>query len=298
MAAPTRESLFDAEFRQRLERLAIATRRVRPGARRGERRSPRRGASLEFADYRAYSPGDDLRRVDWNVYARLERVLVKLYQAEEDLTVHVLLDTSASMDWGEPHKLTHGRRTAAALAYLALVGLDRALVTTISAERVAQTPLLRGRASLTRVLDFLAEGAAGGATDLNRSLADYAARGRAPGPLFLVSDLLSPSGCDDGLLALAGARYEVAVIHLLAPDEVDPSLTGNLRLIDRETGQAREVSIDDRLLEAYRTHLADWRERLQADCSRRGISYLPVVTDQPFDDLVLGSLRRAGLVRR
>jgi uncharacterized protein (DUF58 family) len=298
VTAPSRAALFDDEFRQRLERLTIATRRVRSGQRRGERRSPRRGASLEFADYRAYSPGDDLRRVDWNIYARLERVLVKLYQAEEDLTVHVLVDTSASMDWGEPHKLTYARRTAAALGYLALAGFDRALVTTIGAGRTAQTPPLRGRASLGRLLDFLAEGEATGVTDLNRSLSDYAARGRAPGPLFLLSDLLSPGGCDDGLLVLAAARYEVAVVHLLSPDEVSPPLTGNLRLVDRETGQARDVSIDDRLLDLYRTHLADWRERLHAECAQRGISYLPVVTDQPFDDLVLGTLRRAGLVRR
>jgi uncharacterized protein (DUF58 family) len=294
----TPDDAFDEDFLRRLERLSVVARRSRPGHLRGERRSPRRGASLEFADFRAYTPGDDLRQVDWNIYARLERVLVKLYQAEEELTVHVLLDTSASMDWGTPHKLTHARRTAAALGYLAVAGLDRTLITTISAGATRQSPLLRGKQSLSRLLDFLAEGTAGGQTDLNGSLAAFAARGRAPGPLFLLSDLLSPGGCDAGLLALAAARYEVAVIHLLAPDEVDPPLAGNLRLIDHETGQAREVSIDDGLLRAYRDHLAAWRASLHDQCSQRGISYLPVVTDQPFDDLILGTLRRAGLIRR
>jgi len=293
-----RDLLFDEDFRRRLERLVIAARRTRPGYLRGERRSPRRGHSLEFADYRPYVAGDDLRQVDWNIYARLERVLVKLHQAEEEWTVHLLLDTSASMDWGEPHKLTYARRTAAALGYLALAGLDRALVTMISAGAAHQSPPLRGKQRLARLLDFLATGEAAGRTDLNESLQGYAAQARPPGPLFLLSDLLSPGGCDDGLQALTAAGYEVAVLHLLAPDEVDPPLDGALRLVDRETGQTREVAIDDRLRRAYRDHLAAWQAELHDRCARRAITYLAVVTDLPFDDLILTSLRRAGLVRR
>jgi uncharacterized protein (DUF58 family) len=298
LVATSRGIVFDEDFLRRLERLNIAARRGRPGHLRGERRSPRRGVSLEFADFRSYSPGDDLRRVDWNIFARLERVLVKLYQAEEELTIHILLDTSASMDWGTPHKLTHARHTAAALGYLAVAGLDRALVTTLSAGQTRQSSLFHGKHSLPRLLDFLVDGATTGQTNLNQSLTTFATRGRAPGPLFLVSDLLSPGGCDAGLLALAAARYEVAVIHLLAPDEVNPPLEGNLRLIDHETGQAREVSIDERLLRAYREHLAAWQATLHEQCTRRNITYLPVVSDQPFDDLILGTLRRAGLIRR
>ncbi len=298
VTASTRAEIFDEEFLRRLQRLAIVARRSRPGHTRGERSSPRRGSSLEYADMRAYVPGDDLRRVDWNVYARLERLLVKLYRAEEEVTVHLLLDSSASMDWGTPHKLTYARRTAAALGYLALAGFDRALTTTISAGQTRQSRVLHGPHSLARLLDFLGEGEPGGATDLDGSLRAYAARGRSPGPLFLISDLLSPGGCRDGLRALVAARYEVAVIHLLAPDEVSPPLTGNLRLIDRETGAAREVSIDDGLLRAYRDHFHAWQAGLRDDCRQYGISYLPVVTDQPFDDLILATLRHAGLIRR
>lgn len=298
MTTPVRAATFDEAFLRRLARLAIVARRLRTGQRRGEHRSPRRGGSLEYADMRAYTPGDDLRRVDWNVYARLERLLVKLYGAEEELTVHLLLDTSASMDWGTPHKLTYARRTAAALGYLALAGLDRIVLTTLAGGRTRQSPALRGRHSLARLLDLLAEEEPGGATDLEGDLRAFALRGRAPGPLFLISDLLSPGGCRGGLRALAAARYEVAVIHLLAPDEVDPALAGNLRLIDRETGAGRDISLDEGVLRAYREHLQAWQAELREECLERGLSYLPVVTSQPFDDLILGTLRHAGLIGR
>jgi uncharacterized protein (DUF58 family) len=280
-----------------LERLTIAARRTRPGHLRGERRSPRRGQSLEFADYRRYSPGDDLRRVDWNIYARLERVLVKLHQAEDEWTVHLLIDASASMDWGEPHKLTYALRTAAALGYLALAGLDRAVVTAITADGGHSSPALRGRQSLPRLLDLLAATRPAGPTDLAHGLAAFAERRRPAGPLFLLSDLLSPTDVDAGLRALVGAGHEVTVIHILSPDEVAPPLAGALRLIDHETGEGREVMIDERMLAAYRANLDAWQALLQEQCSRRAITYLPVVTSDPFDDLILGALRRAGVIR-
>jgi uncharacterized protein (DUF58 family) len=277
--------------------LTIAVRRTRPGHLRGERRSPRRGQSLEFADYRGYSPGDDLRRVDWNIYARLERVLVKLHQAEDEWTIHLLIDASASMDWGEPHKLTYALRTAAALGFLALAGLDRVAVTAIAADGGQSAPALRGRQNLPRLLDLLATTRPAGATDLAGSLTAFAERRRPAGPLFLLSDLLSPTDIDVGLRALAGAGHEVTVIHILSPDEVEPPLTGALRLIDHETGEGRDVAIDAALLGVYRERLAAWREQLQAQCARRSIVYLPVVTNEPFDDLILGALRRAGVIR-
>ena len=252
-------ALFDEEFLRRLERLSIAARRARSGHPRGERRSPRRGAAVEFADFRACSPGDDLRRVDRNVYARFERLLLKMHEAEEENHVHILLDSSGSMDWGEPHKLTCAARTAAALGYLGLAGLHRVRATTLSAAEARHSPVLLGRRSLTRLLGFLAEGAAGGATDLNASLCAYAGRVRSPGPLFLISDLLSPGGGEAGLLALVAARYDIAVLHVLAPDELEPALTGNLRIVDHETGHEREGSLDERTLRAYQEHLVTWQ---------------------------------------
>lgn len=310
MTSPThpRTSVFDESFLRKLERLDIVARKVRAGVLRGERRSTKRGQSVEFADFRLYSPGDDLRRVDWNVYARTERAFLKLFVEEEDRTAHFLLDASPSMDWGGDwgdtagHKLTWGQRAAAALAYIALAGLDRVAVAVIGAGGLRQAPVLRGTRSLFRLLDFLAEAAVApesGGADLDGALAAYAARARNPGPLFLVSDLLVEGGGKAGLAALAGRGHEPNVIHLLAPDELDPGLAlrGELKLVDRETGVARELTVDDAALNDYRRRLTDWQADLAAHCGGRGWPYLPVSTATPFEDVLLNALRRGGMVK-
>lgn len=302
----TRDELFDEAFLRKLERLEIVARKLRAGILRGERRSLKRGQSVEFADFRAYSHGDDLRRVDWNVYARFERAFIKLFVEEEDRTVHVILDTSPSMDWGNgaAHKLTFGRRTAAALGYIALGGLDRVALATAGAGLTGRSPSFRGTGALFRIFDFLAADApewvpAGQGTDLDAALAEYAARGRNPGPLFLISDLLGAGarGGRAGLTALLAHGYEPNVIHTLSPDELDPPLRGELRLVDRETGAARELTVDDAALARYRRGLDTWRDDLAAWCGRRTIPYLPVDTGTPFEDLLLTALQRGGMVR-
>ena len=299
-AARPHDAVFDEAFLRKLERLDIVARKLRAGILRGERRSTKRGQSVEFADYRIYSPGDDLRRVDWNVYARTERAFIKLFVEEEDRTVHILLDTSASMDWGEggEHKLTWGRRAAAAIGYIALAGLDRISVATVGGGTERRAPTLRGTRSLFRLLDYLGESVAApaeGAADLDSALAAYAARARNPGPLFLISDLLVAGGGKAGLAALAGHGHEPNIIHALAPDELDPTLVGELKLVDRETGAARELTIDDAALTRYRRGLATWRTDLAAHCAGRGWPYLPVSTATPFEEVILNALRRGGM---
>jgi len=305
MTASTRarDTVFDEAFLRKLERLDIVARKVRSGVLRGERRSTKRGQSVEFADFRLYSPGDDLRRVDWNVYARTERAFLKLFVEEEDRTVHVLLDASPSMDWGDDsaHKLTWGQRAAASLAYVALAGLDRVAVAAIGADGVRYAPVMRGTRSLFRLLDFLAESGAApevGATDLDGALAAYGTRARNPGPLFLVSDLLVEGGGKAGLAALAGRGHEPNIIHALAPDELDPGeLRGELKLVDRETGVARELTVDDAALNDYRRRLTDWQGDLASHFGRRGWPYLPVNTATSFEDVILNALRRGGMMK-
>jgi uncharacterized protein (DUF58 family) len=296
-----RDAVFDEAFLRKLERLDIVARKLRAGILRGERRSTKRGQSVEFADFRLYSPGDDLRRVDWNVYARTERAFIKLFVEEEDRTIHVLLDVSPSMDWGEngEHKLTWGRRAAAAIGYIGLAGLDRVAIATIGAGVERRSPVLRGTKSLFRLLDFLSESSdapAGGATDLDSALAAYAARARNPGPLFLISDLLVAGGAKAGLAALAAHGHEPNVIHALAPDELDPALAGELKLVDRETGSARELTVDEAALTRYRRGLADWQADLASYCAGRAWPYLPVSTATPFEDVIMNALRRGGMV--
>lgn len=295
--------LLEADLLARLDPLTFAVRHVRPGQMAGERRSTKRGTSVEFADYRDYAPGDDLRRVDWNTYARLSRPYVKLFEEEEDLAVHVLLDASDSMDWGEDaaHKWTYARRLAAALGYVALTSGDRLTVQTLGREPARFGPT-RGRAQVLRFLRWMEELPASGVTDLTGDLrayanGAYAVTGGRPGLALLLSDFFSPTGVVDGLTALLGRGHEVTALHLLSPDEVAPPLGGDLRLRDVETGAEQEVTIDAALRTRYRRRLAAWRDELRADFRRRGARYLPFTTDVPPARVLLYDLRRAGVWR-
>ncbi len=293
------QPLFDEAFLLKLERLAITTRRAMAGTQQGERRSSRRGQSVEFADFRPYSPGDDLRRIDWNAYARLERFFLKLFVEEEDLTVHLLIDNSRSMDWGEPNKLRYALRAAGALGYVALSGLDRVTVTALANGRNgpgSYFPPHRGKKQAAALFAFLQGLGAGDPAPLGPRLRRYAAQTLQPGPLLLISDLLD-DGWADGLRAVAQRGFEVSVLHLLAPDEVRPELAGDLRLVDVENGADIEITADYDLLQRYRDGLTAWREELRRFCGARGMHYVPVETSLPFDELLFALLRTRGVLK-
>lgn len=291
--------MIDESFLRKLERLSLVVRRARAGQIKGERRSTKRGTSVEFADYRNYARGDDLRWVDWNIYARLQRPFVKLFEEEEDLVVHLLLDASRSMDWGDEgqNKWSYAQRTAAALGYIALAGGDRLAVTALQEGGNEQWGVVRGRGQVLRLLEHLDGLEAAGTTDLNRSLQAYALAAGRPGLLFLLSDLFSPAGYDQGLLALRSRGYEVNVIHILSPDEIEPPFSGDLRLLDVETDGVQEVTIDGGMLALYRRRLVTWRREIETYCLSRDINYVSVETSLPFDELILYHLRRRGLVK-
>ncbi|MEZ4714410.1 MAG: DUF58 domain-containing protein [Caldilineaceae bacterium] len=286
--------LFDEPFLRKLDRLAILSRRALAGQLQGERRSPKRGQSVEFADFRPYAPGDDFRRIDWNAYARLERFFIKLFVEEEDLTVHLLLDASQSMDWGEPNKLHYAVRVAGALGYIALAGLDRVTVTALG-QTDAQLSPRRGKQQAWTLFNFLQTIAPAGATDLSDNLSAYAAAARRPGPLLLLSDLMD-DGWAAGLNALAAKGFEVTVLHLLAPQEVNPQLAGDLKLLDAETAAAIEITADFDLLERYRQNLRDWQAEVGRFCAARAMHYIPVETSIPFEELLFAILRRRGVL--
>ena len=281
---------------RRLEQLELASRRLTAGRMKGERRSVRRGQSVEFADYRNYTSGDDLRQLDWNVYARLEKLFVKLFVEEEDVTVHVLVDASRSMDFGEPNKLDFARRAAAALAYLGLAHLDRVSVAFLGEGRAAPLAPLRGKARIFEVFRFLEAPRAERLTGLEAAARDYAARLRGSGPLLLISDLMDP-GYEEALRHLAGTRCQLSVLHVLAPEELDPELPSDARMIDLETGAGIDVTGDDDLLDRYRQRLTDWQEELTSFCGRRAGSYVAIPTDLPLADLLFDVLRRRRIVQ-
>ncbi len=294
--------LLPETIRRRLEQLMLVARTVRAGAVKGDRRSVKRGTSIEFADYRNYAAGDDLRQLDWNIYARLERPYIKLLEDEEDLAVHILVDASASMDFpaegeADQHKLLFAKRIAAGLAYLSLTSGDRLSLAALHDGPPQMFGPARGRAQSLRMLHFLGQIAAVGMVDLDAALADFAGRARA-GLTLLISDMFSLDGqYREGLNALLSRGHEVAIVHVLAREELQPQATGDLSLVDIETMLQQEVTLDGAMLSVYQRRLQSWCDELRDDCRRRGVHYFPMITDTAWESLILRDMRRAGLVK-
>lgn len=295
----TTEPLFDSAFLRKLDRLSLLTRRAMLGDMQGERRSPRRGASVEFADFRPYTVGDDIRQIDWNLYARMEKFFLKLFVAEEELTIHLLIDNSRSMDWGDPNKLDYARRMAGAFGYIALSSLDRVTVSAFGAgdgRATAQLPGVRGKRGSFPLFSFLQQLPVGGSSNLAAACQRYAQTARVPGPLLLCSDLMD-EGWRDALKTLASRPFEITMMHILAPQELEPQLDGDFRLLDSESGAAVEITADDDLLRRYQENLTTWRGEVEAFCTSRGIAYFAADTSIPVEDFVLAQLRQRGVLR-
>jgi len=293
----TGEVLLDPEFMTKLDRLELLSRKIFVGRMKGERRSKRRGESVEFADYRNYVKGDDLRFLDWNIYARLERLMLKLFLEEEDLNVSVLFDVSRSMDWGDPHKGLYVKRVAAALAYIGLCNYDRVSLYGYSDTLGHEMVGVRGRRLVAQVLDFLKQIEYAGRSNFTTVARRFALRHKGKGVVVVLGDFLDKAGYADGLRYLIGRDFDLYVVQVLSPQEIDPQLAGDLRLVDVEDGQTAEVTISRPLLEKYRATLTAYCRGLKDYCTRRGATYLFTSTRVPFDALVLSYLRQRGLLR-
>jgi uncharacterized protein (DUF58 family) len=285
-------TVFDEAFLRQLERLLLLLKSPVRGGLKGGRRSVKRGQSVEFADFRDYTLGDDLRQLDWNVLARLEKLFVKLYVEEEDVTITLLLDTSASMTAGRPPKLVFAKRAAAALGYIGLASEDRVVVSALSGRVARRQSALRGSGRVFRLLANLsAVDAAPGETDLVAAARHAAAQLTGRGVIVLLSDLLDP-GADRVIRELAATGSEVIVLHVLSPDELDPALEGDLRLIDAESGAGVDVTVDLAMVDDYKRRLAAWQENLADLAAKRRVSYVPLASDVPIAELVFAELRR------
>jgi len=297
VATATTSQLLEPDFLRKLERLALISKRARLGMAKGERKSKRKGSSVEFADYRDYVQGDDLRHVDWNIAGRLDALYLKLFEEQEDLTLHLLIDASSSMGFGRPRKLEFACRMAAALGYIALVGYDRVSMEVFCGERTTRLPACRGKAHAGKLFAFLEGMRAEGPTQLEESCRSYLLRNRAKGVAVLLSDLLDPAGFEGCLRRLGMSGSDLYVIHVLSRDEVDPDISGDLRLIDSETDAYAEISMSRALLRRYQQNLAGFQDALRKECLARDIGYVPAVSDMAFERLTLDVLRRQGMVK-
>jgi uncharacterized protein (DUF58 family) len=324
----TKETLLDPAFLRKLERLRIQARRAFPGTMHGERRSTRRGASVEFRDFRKYEAGDDFRHVDWSIFARLERLMLRQFVEEEDVRIDILIDQSRSMHFGQPiTKFDFARRAAAALAFLAVSSLDRIGVATFDATLRTRIRALRGRGHLHSVLSFLeglplsrvaklTEGPAAqmdaetprdkaqpageanlelesnseAVTNLSAVLRSYQRSNQRPGIVFMISDFLDPRDFRMEMKLLAQRGFDLNLIQVLAPDELRPEIKGDLMLVDSESGRAREITVNERMLGAYRSALSAYTTSLESFCRATGIGYTMVTSDVSFEDLLLKRL--------
>jgi uncharacterized protein (DUF58 family) len=290
--------LFDSEFLKKLEYLSLVSRRVFRGSLLAQRRTMQLGGGIEFADHREYTPGDDFRYLDWNVYARHDELLLKRFQEEEDLHVYILLDASRSMGYGTPPKFDYARQVAAALAYIALADLDRVAVVAFAGEIVADFPLTRGKARILSLLKFLeALPSEGAVTDLARVATGFVHRTQRRGLVVVVSDLYDPAGFQRGLDILRHHRYEPHLVQVFDRQEADPKLLGDLELFDIETGSIRKVTITERNLRQYRAIYDRFQESVQHYCNTYGLGCTRTSTEVPFDALILKMMRMAGAVR-
>jgi uncharacterized protein (DUF58 family) len=291
------QTLLEPRFLARLEQLELVSKKIFLGRMKGERRSKRKGQSVEFADYRNYVVGDDLRFLDWNLYARLDKLFLRLFMEEEDLHFYVLIDNSLSMDFGSPTKLHYAKQVAAALGFVGLVNLDRVVIEAFN-DRLTQTmPAARGRRSLWRLLDFLGKVEPAGPSDLARSLRTFSLKCSGKGIVLVLSDFMDKNGYEEALRYLIARQLDIYLIQILSQEEIDPEITGDLKLIDVEDADEAEITVSGPLLRRYRENLAAYRAALHEFCTRRGVTCLFTSTQVPFDRLVLTYLRQRGLVR-
>lgn len=281
------------EFRL-LEGLRLSPRRTFSGHIRGERLSRRKGISIEFADYRDYGEGDDLRHLDWNVLARLETPVIKTYQDEEDLAVYILADCSSSMSFGSPTKLQVAAKIACALGYVGLCSLDAVFVRSLGV-REKPKRALRTRASFPKIAGWAEGLSAESATSLSATLRDFAASSVRPGCVFVISDGLDPD-VFSALRIVGGRGHEIGFIQVLSDEEIDPDIEGDLRLIDAESGQPVEITAGSQVLKTYKQALESHTDNLKAECVRIGGRFARTTVNEPFEHLFVSTLKREGWV--
>ncbi len=277
--------------------MELISRKIFRGRMKGERRSRRKGQSVEFADFRNYVPGDDLRFIDWNSYARLDKLFLKMFFEEEDLHFYALIDSSLSMDYGDPTKFEYAKQLAAALGFVGLIRGDRVKIETLGQSHTAASPVFRGRHSMWRMMQHIDGFAPGEPTSLAEGVKNFCLRNSGKGIVVVMSDLMDKAGFQPALRYLLAQEMDVYVIHILSAEEIDPDIKGDLRLVDCEDQDVAEITVSAPLLNRYQKTLAAFIETARDYCTRRGMVYLLAKNEVPVDELITGYLAKRGLVR-
>lgn len=294
--------MFDAEFIQQLEYLSLLSKRMFRGQLLAQRRTMQTGGGIEFADHREYVPGDDLRFVDWNIYARHGDVLLKRFQEEEDLHVYILIDASLSMNQGneknDPQslKFTLARQIAAALAYIALSDLDRVSLMAYDHHLKKTKPLTRGKDQILSILKFLESLNCGGErTDLTQAVGEFVQRAPRPGLAIVISDLFDQDGFREGVDRLRYARFEPHVVQIYTKEEAEPEFLGDVELMDCETDHPMKVTVTESKLRRYRQIFQTFLSDVESYCRTQGLSHIRTTADVPFDQVLLKMMRSTAL---
>ncbi len=292
-----RDEQFDEKFLRKLEYLHIMSKKIAAGQARANRKTRIVGSGLEFADHRNYTPGDDMRNIDWKVYGRTNKLFLKLFEEEEDLYIYFLIDNSKSMTLGhKPHKWSYAKQVAAALGYIGLSNLDRVSVIPFSSKLDGRMAPTRGKAQIFKIFDFLSSVEPGTQTSMEDAFKTFVAQNKRRGIACVISDFYDPSGFEEGLNYLRYHKFDPIVIHLFDERELDPSIQGELELVDCETGAVREVTVTAGMLKRYRQVWEKFSHEIETYCTKRDILYFRVPTQIPFDELVLRVFRAGGFL--
>jgi uncharacterized protein (DUF58 family) len=287
---------FDEQFMRKLEYLAIVSKRF-SGQFKAERRAKKLGSGLEFADYRGYVPGDDFRYLDWKTFLRLGRLILRLYEEEEDLPIYLFIDCSQSMAYGTPSKIEYARKIAAALCYIGLANMDRVSVVAYADGIRSELPPQRGKNQIFRTFKFLSEVTPGGATDGREAFKMFCTGSRRRGLAVVISDFFDPSGFEYGLNMLRYFRHDVFVLQVAAHEDVEPRVRGQIQLVDSESQVSQELTVTPTLVDAYRNEMERYSEEIRKHCAKYQLGYVRTVTDFPFDELILKVFRQGRFLK-
>ena len=286
------KTLFSDDFLKKLEKLAFISKKIPNGNSPGAQKAYRKGSSLEFSDYRAYSNGDDIRNIDWSVWLRLGQFFVKLYSADLDRTISIIIDTSESMGTGNPDKLTFSIQAAASLGYIGLKNQDRVSVISIGETVLDYMKPSRGEGRTISLFNFLSSLKVSGKTNLAKSLKVFSNKVSSNGIAILLSDLFDYEGFKEGLYHLIYNRVDIIVLHILSEEDLVPDFSGPIRLIDSETGAALNLTMDREAIEAYKNGLSEYFLDVEKLCMKNRVEYIRVSSSTPFEDLILKYMRQ------